>query len=89
MGGLKVFPVEVEEAIAALPGVLDCAVFGGAHALTGRWSRRGCGWPRTSRPWPSSAMRQALRGAGAFKVPVKVTLTDGELVSDRFKKVRR
>ncbi len=33
LAGLKVVPVEVEEAIAELPGVIEVKVYGGAHAF--------------------------------------------------------
>ena len=91
VGGLKVFPVEVEEAISALPGVLDCAVFGEAHALTGQVVVARVVVDTDESPVAfKRRMRQALQGVlEPYKVPVKVTLAEGELVSDRFKKVRR
>ncbi|MEZ4474800.1 MAG: hypothetical protein R3F60_29220 [bacterium] len=88
MGGLKVFPVEVEEAIAALPGVLDCAVFGEAHALTGGGGGAGAAGHGRVGGGVQAAHAAGAPGAGRSR-SVKVALADGELVSDRFKKVRR
>lgn len=91
VGGLKVFPAEVEAALNQLPGVIDSAVFGAPHPLTGQvvHARVQLEGDETARAF-KKRMRAALRGQlEPSKIPVKLLLADGGLVGARFKKLRR
>ncbi len=90
VGGLKVFPAEVEAAIGELDGVVDCSVFGEAHALTGQVvvARVQLSTDETARAF-KRRMRAALRDRlEPSKVPVRVEVVDS-VVGSRLKKVRR
>jgi acyl-CoA synthetase (AMP-forming)/AMP-acid ligase II len=90
VGGEKVWPAEVESVLAAMPGVLDVAVRGEPNRLLGA--------AVTARVQLSTGedratfrrrMREHCRGELAdWKVPQRVELVDGPLVSARFKRVR-
>ncbi len=95
VGGLKVFPQEVESALLRLPIVEDCVVFGRPHPLTGQTVAAEV----SLRPMPTnssesadarSAIRRGLvRALDGHKIPTHVTIVKSEaLVSERFKKTR-
>ncbi len=93
VGGLKVFPQEVESALLDLPFIDDCVVFGRTHPLSGQIVAAEIvltNPDEISTADARSAIRRALRASlDAYKVPAEVTLVDkGRLVSARFKKTR-
>ena len=90
VGGNKVYPAEVEDALLALDGVGDAEVHGEPNAITGQVVAA-----RVTLPGGETLaafkvrMRQALRERlPAWKIPAKVLLAEGALHSARFKKVR-
>jgi len=91
VGGQKVFPAEVENALRQIPEVLDAAVFGQPHPLMGSIV---CARIRTrvSDPDPATMramIRNELRGKlAAHKIPQKIELTSEELTTARFKQRR-
>lgn len=91
VGGQKVFPAEVENAIRALDGVDDVAVFGKPHPMLGASV---CAKIKMhdSAATPSQvriALRQNLTGVlEPYKIPQKIELTDQALTTDRFKQRR-
>ncbi len=90
VGGLKVFPAEVEAAIAALDGVEDCSVWGAPHPLTGQVvaARVQLSSGESARAF-KRRMREALRGRlEPSKIPVSVELAES-VVGSRLKKIRR
>ncbi|MDY0062123.1 MAG: long-chain fatty acid--CoA ligase [Myxococcota bacterium] len=90
VGGQKVLPGEVEEALLQLPGVVEATVHGEAHALTGQIvvARVQLATDEDEKAF-KLRLRQALKGRlQPYKIPVKVTLVDS-LVSSRLKKQRR
>ena len=90
VGGQKVYPAEVEDAILALDNVLDVAVHGEAHPLLGQIV---VAKVRLSSPEPLAALKKRVRiGCAAtlasFKVPSKVLIAENDMFSARHKKLR-
>ena len=94
VGGLKVFPQEVESALLALPFINDCVVYGTPNPLAGQSVAADV---VISRDFPDrnnaveirSAIRSHLRGTlEAYKIPSRLTIADADLSTARFKKTR-
>lgn len=90
VGGQKVYPAEVESVLLEVENVKDVAVYGEKHPLLGQAVVAKI---RLEHPEPVDEVKRRVRAAGlarlaAYKVPVKVVLTDEELVSARAKKLR-
>lgn len=75
-GGLNVYPVEVEAAIEALPGIAECAVFGVPHSDFGEAVVAAVvAKPGATLSEPD--VREALAGSvAAFKRPKRVLVVD-------------
>jgi acyl-CoA synthetase (AMP-forming)/AMP-acid ligase II len=91
VGGEKVYPIEIENALMEMPNVRDVAVTGIPNPLTGHavMARFNLFEPE---PLPElrKRMREFCRGRLApFKIPVKIEVVDGAQYSERFKKMRR
>lgn len=91
VGGEKVYPAEVESVIAAMPGVLDVCVTAESHAITGNIVKA---IVKLSTDEDRSAFRKRMTAfltdkLPTYKIPQKVTLTDQDMYSDRFKKMRK
>jgi fatty-acyl-CoA synthase len=87
-GGENVYPAEVESAITALPGVVDCAVVAAADE---RWGEVGHAFvvlvPGAT--WTETSIRERLRGTlAAFKIPRWIQFVD-ELPRTATGKVRK
>jgi long-chain acyl-CoA synthetase len=91
VGGLKVYPAEVESVLLDLPGVTDAVVRGEPSPITGQVVVARVTLDRAEQPAAfKRRMRAFCRGRLAdFKIPVKVELADGEQHSARYKRVRR
>lgn len=92
IGGQKVYPAEVEDAILALPRIEDVAVYTEDNALLGKMIVAAV--VPTDPAEPLSALKKRIRRGcaerlAAFKVPSKVVLASESLYSVRLKKVRR
>jgi acyl-CoA synthetase (AMP-forming)/AMP-acid ligase II len=92
IGGQKVYPAEVEDAILALPGIEDVAVYTEDNALLGKMIVAAV--VPTDPDEPLSPLKKRIRRGcaerlAAFKVPSKVVLASESLYSARLKKVRR
>lgn len=90
VGGEKVYPAEVEDALAALAGVVEVVVSGQAHPITGQlvFAR-----VRLSAPEEKASFRRRMRAAlkgklAAYKIPQKIELTQDSLQSARLKQRR-
>lgn len=91
VGGEKVYPAEVEGVIAEMSGVLDVCVTSEDHAITGKIVKAVV---RLSTDEDRSAFRKRMTAflvdkLPTYKIPQKVTLTDQDMHSDRFKKMRK
>ena len=92
IGGQKVYPAEVEDAILALPGIEDVAVYTEDNALLGKMIVAAV--VPTSASEPLLALKKRIRMGcserlAPFKVPSKVVLAQESLYSARLKKMRR
>ena len=92
VGGQKVYPAEVEQAILELDNIEDVAVYGEAHPLLGQVV---VAKVVTFEEETAAALKLRIRVACApklapYKLPTKVVLSEpGELYSVRLKKNRR
>lgn len=91
VGGQKVYPAEVEEAVLDVPNVQDVAVHGEKHALLGQIV---VATVVLGEPEPVDVVKKRVRQVCSgrlanYKVPVKVVLADGPLHSSRHKKIRQ
>jgi acyl-coenzyme A synthetase/AMP-(fatty) acid ligase len=91
VGGNKVDPVEVEDAVLAVDGALEAVVFGEPHELLGHIvvARVRIG-PDEDQATFRSRMRASLSETlPRHKIPQKVVLTTEPLHGERFKRMRR
>jgi fatty-acyl-CoA synthase len=74
-GGENIYPSEVEAAISALPGIVDCALIGVPDE---RWGEVGAAFVIAADPgWTAESLRAALAGRIAdFKIPKYVRFVD-------------
>jgi acyl-coenzyme A synthetase/AMP-(fatty) acid ligase len=91
VGGEKVHPREVEDALESLPGVVEAVVWGEPNPITGNLV---CATVQVSSGESQAEFRRRMRlqlreALPAFKIPQKVVVTRQPLHSDRFKKLRR
>jgi acyl-coenzyme A synthetase/AMP-(fatty) acid ligase len=91
VGGSKVDPVEVEDALLQMDGVVDAVVFGEDHSLLGRIVVARVRVETDEEPSAFRARMRASLGATLprFKIPQKILLTTDELHGQRFKRMRR
>jgi len=92
VGGQKVFPAEVENAIKDLDLVAEVAVRGIPHAILGQavLARIRPSDPATTLTAVRAAVRQHLAGRlEPYKVPQKYEVATGPLTTDRFKTDRK
>jgi long-chain acyl-CoA synthetase len=90
VGGNKVFPLEVENALLELPNVEDIAVCGEPNPITGQIV---VATIRLAEPEEAGAFKTRMKRfcadrLASYKIPAKVRFVD-TLHSERFKKVRR
>lgn len=92
VGGEKVYPQEVENAILGFPNVKDVVVYAEKNPLTGNIV---CAKINIEKPLEDSKVfikelkAYCRKNLEPFKIPVKVVIEDGLLFSDRFKKTRK
>lgn len=90
VGGLKVSPTEVETVLMDMSGVLDAAVRGEAHPLTGQivTARIRLDRPESTRDFKTRMREFCKNRLPNHAIPVKVSCTQEPLHNARFKKVR-
>jgi acyl-coenzyme A synthetase/AMP-(fatty) acid ligase len=91
VGGQKVYPAEVESVIALAPNVRDVTVRGAPHAVTGQIVTARVNLIEPEEP---REVRKRLRAfcherLAAYKVPVKIEVTDEVQWNARHKRVRK
>jgi acyl-CoA synthetase (AMP-forming)/AMP-acid ligase II len=91
VGGEKVYPAEVESVLLEVTGVADAVVFGKPSPVTGnivcaRVSLGADADPHTLRRSIKAHCRAKLQ---AFKVPMLISIEQGELHTPRYKKIRQ
>ncbi|TKA97170.1 long-chain fatty acid--CoA ligase [Cereibacter changlensis] len=91
VGGQKVFPAEVENALMQIPGVVEASVYGAPHPLLGAavCARIRMADPEARPAEIRSAIRTGLAGVvEPYKIPQKIELATGPLATARFKQHR-
>lgn len=91
VGGQKVFPAEVEEAIRRIEGIADAAVYGAPHPILGAMvcARIRPADPELALPALRVALRKGLSGVlEPYKIPQKIEVTEEALATERFKQKR-
>lgn len=91
VGGQKVSPAEIEGVLLQLDNVRDVAVYGEKNPLTGKIVAARF---NLVEPEDLDSLKKRVRAfcrdrMPSFKIPVKITTTDREQHSDRYKKMRR
>jgi acyl-coenzyme A synthetase/AMP-(fatty) acid ligase len=91
VGGQKVYPAEVESTLLQMANVEDVAVFGEKNPITGQIVVARI---KLREPEPLAALRQRLRAfcrgrLAAYKIPMRIVLTEHRQHGARFKKMRR
>ena len=91
IGGLKVFPAEVESVLLTMDGVDDVAIGAEKSELTGNIVKARV---KLSTNESASEFRKRMRAfckdkLENFKIPQKVVLIDEMLTGSRFKKMRK
>jgi acyl-coenzyme A synthetase/AMP-(fatty) acid ligase len=90
VGGLKVYPAEVESVILGLQNVKDVVVFGEPNLITGQIVVAAV---NVLAPESSFALKRRLHAAlrdtlASYKIPQKVVVTDEVIFNERFKRLR-
>jgi acyl-CoA synthetase (AMP-forming)/AMP-acid ligase II len=91
VGGRKVYPAEVEDALLAIPNVRDVTVSAEPHPITGNIvvARFNLLKPEEVSSF-RKRVREFCRGRlDAFKIPARIEIVDADQFSGRFKKMRR
>ena len=91
VGGLKVYPAEVESVLLGLDNVVDATVRGQANPITGQMVVARL---TLAQEEPLNELRQRVRQAckevlESYKVPAKIEVSSGPQYGDRFKRMRR
>ena len=92
VGGEKVYPQEVENAILGFPNVKDVVVYAEKNPLTGNIV---CAKINIEKPIEDGKVFikelkvYCRKNLEPFKIPVKVVIEEGQLFSERFKKTRK
>ena len=90
VGGLKVYPAEIEDVLLSISNVRDVVVIGGTHPITGNIVIAQFNLIEAEEP---SAFRQRVREfcrgrLEPFKMPARIEIVNGDQFSKRFKKMR-
>lgn len=91
VGGDKVYPQEVENVLLKMSNILEITVYGEKHVMMGNIV---CAKVSLIEPEDSKDFTRRLKSfckdkMQAFKIPVKVSVQDSPLYTDRFKKQRK
>jgi len=91
VGGEKVHPAEVEAVIREVENVADVAVAGEPHAFVGAIvvARVKPNGPEEPQQLRDRVRRHCASRLDQYKVPAKIVITPDELVTSRFKVIRR
>lgn len=90
VGGEKVYPIEVESALLECEGVLDVRIYGEPHPLMGKVvaAEIKVAPENDNRDFIRKLRQYCRTKLEPYKIPVKFSLTAGDLYGDRFKKKR-
>jgi acyl-coenzyme A synthetase/AMP-(fatty) acid ligase len=90
VGGEKVYPIEVESIVMRFAGVKDARVFGEKNPIVGNIivAEISIESENNNKEFIKNLRNYCIKNLDKFKVPVKFTLVEDNLHSDRFKKKR-
>ena len=90
VGGEKVYPQEVENVILELDNVAEATVFGEKNAITGNivCAKVRLKSPEDPRAFATRLKRYCAERMQRYKVPVRITYSEDQQFSERFKKKR-
>jgi acyl-CoA synthetase (AMP-forming)/AMP-acid ligase II len=90
VGGLKVYPAEVEDVLAQMPNVKDVAVAGEANQLTGQIvvARVNLVAPEAAADLKRRMREFCRKRLASYKIPARIEITERDQHSGRFKKMR-
>lgn len=90
VGGEKVFPAEIESVIQMLDNVTEVAVFGESNPITGNivCAEIALGHSEDRRAFVNRLKEHCRAYLQNYKIPIKISIIEGRLHSDRFKKIR-
>ncbi|QYR19387.1 fatty acid--CoA ligase family protein [Paenibacillus sp. sptzw28] len=91
VGGRKVYPVEVEQVLLQMPELRDVTVKGEPNTILGSIVTAVV---NVNRPMDSKELKSRVKDfcrgrLEDFQIPVKVYIEEGELFSERYKKLRK
>lgn len=92
VGGQKVYPAEVEDALKSIPWVVDAVVFGQPHPMLGACIHARIQIDQDSEEQSElrrSARRLLVEKLETYKIPQRLEFTETALLTDRFKADRK
>lgn len=91
VGGVKVFPAEVESILLEMDNVEDVVVFGGTHAITGNivCAKFKLKVSESRREFKASMFNFCKEKLQPYKIPSKISFTEDNTYNERFKRMRR
>jgi len=91
VGGLKVFPAEVESVLLDMEDVEDVVVFGEDNPITGKTvvAKFKLDTPDTPRVLKARMLKFCKDKLQAYKIPTRVVVTEDGTYNERFKRMRR
>ncbi|MBX2857503.1 MAG: fatty acid--CoA ligase family protein [Cellvibrionaceae bacterium] len=91
VGGLKVFPAEVESCLLDMDGVEDVVVYGVDHNITGKivCAKFKLTTDERLKELKVRMLKHCKDKLASYKVPSKVIITEDETFNQRFKRMRR
>ncbi len=91
VGGLKVFPAEVESVLLEMDNVEDVVVFGEDNPITGKMvaAKFKLNTSETPREIKARMFAYCKDKLQPYKIPSKIILTEDDTYNERFKRMRR
>lgn len=91
VGGLKVFPAEVESTLLEIDNVADVVVFGEDHAFTGKIvaAKITLESPESQKSFKARMLEYCKTRLQKYKVPGKIYISEETTYNERFKRMRR
>jgi acyl-coenzyme A synthetase/AMP-(fatty) acid ligase len=91
VGGQKVYPAEVESVLLEINGVKDAIVYGEKNPLMGEIvvANVKVDELNNNNKFISLIKKYCREKLDKYKIPVKINFTQKDLISDRFKRIRR
>ncbi len=91
VGGLKVYPAEVESTLLEMDNIEDAVVFGEDNPITGKMvvAKLKLKSPEKARAVKTRMLQFCKNKLHTYKIPGKITLTEDGTYNERFKRMRR